>query len=400
MSNSVKIPVSDIQLGMKIKIPSAWKDHPFFRSSIRVKTAKELHVIKGLSLPYVYLLDGHYQTQDLKRESSTAESPAPLPEQSIFDPSKEIKQAIQRSQKRFSFNIDENQIIQNKMLTDPEGAYRLSTAVVEQLYQHLTEAEDTRLCSVRKPEAHRDVSQHCVSVAVISMILAKTIGLSEEQIRDVAQGALIHDYGKSKVPDSIVRKTGELTKSEKNFLNLHPTYGVNILKPQGVWSDAVLSIVGSHHEYIDGSGFPQQLKGDQIPITTQVVSLANEFDILLNDPKFSSSKLALGYLYKYGAKRHAPELLAALIKIIGVFPPGTIVKLQDGSFAKVLVNKNHSNFPDVISRTASGKQTKMRCLESEQVAIESVVSKDDLEENVLHSLGGDQAVSFYFCAES
>ncbi|WP_170308262.1 HD-GYP domain-containing protein [Parashewanella tropica] len=401
MPNLVKIPVSDVQLGMKVKIPTSWKDHPFFRSSIWIKTNKELQVIKGLGLPYVYLLEGHYQVteQVQKPEELSVQGKESYSEQSIFDHSKEIKQAIHKSQKRFSFNINENQVIHSKLLTDPDGAYRLSAGVADQLYQHLTETEDTHLCTVKKPESHRDVSQHCVSVAVISMLLAKVIGLSEEQIRDVAQGALVHDYGKSKVPDSIVRKTGELTNSEKNFLNLHPTYGVNILKPQGVWSEAVLSIVGSHHEFIDGSGFPKQLKGKQIPITTQVVSLANEFENLLNDSRFSSSKLALGYLYKNGSKRHDPELLAALIKTIGVFPPGTIVKLQDGCFAKVLVNKNHSNFPDVLSCTESGSKAKMRCLEDEQVAIDSVVNKGELPENVLQALGGDQAVSFYFCSE-
>ncbi|RYV03199.1 phosphohydrolase [Shewanella sp. OPT22] len=397
-SSQPEIAVSELKVGQIIKLPLSWTNHPFLRNRVILKSEVEIEMIKGLGVPYVILLDdvnsAAENEQISEQQSTETTQDEPLPE----DESKLLRKSLSVSQKRFYKSISDTKAVHSKIVTDPDGAYRLSASTVEALLADMLEVDKPYLTLVEGNDTSVSINQHCVSVAVVSMLMARLLKVDQDLIRDIALGSLLHDYGKFKVPDSILRKKDELTVSERNFYNLHPNYGVNVLKDQEYISKVALHIIGHHHEYLDGSGYPDKLKEKQIPLSTQIVSLVNQFDNLLSDVRFPTPQIALGHLFKNGAKKHSPNLISALVKIMGIYPPGTLVKLSDNSVGKVMITNEQVKKPSVLCCKVDGSDASLKTLSKEDIEIVKVITVDDLSSEAKTSIKATSPISFYFTA--
>lgn len=134
---------------------------------------------------------------------------------------------------------------------------------------------------------------HCERLAQLSVGLGQRVGLPEEQIVALRRGGIVHDIGKVAVPDSILLKRGPLTKQEWRIMRRHPAVGERICAPLKSFR-LVLPIIRSHHEKFDGSGYPDELAGEAIPLTARIMQLADVFDALTTQrpykPAFSNDQ--------------------------------------------------------------------------------------------------------------
>lgn len=121
---------------------------------------------------------------------------------------------------------------------------------------------------------------HSLNVSVYAICLGKHLGLSEKDLEELGTSALLHDIGKSKVDSKIINKDGKLTQKEFELVQEHPALGWNILVKLGIKNKNILSGVRNHHEKIDGSGYPDSLKGDNISLFAKVIAICDVFDAL------------------------------------------------------------------------------------------------------------------------
>ena len=133
---------------------------------------------------------------------------------------------------------------------------------------------------VEAKDAYTD--NHTRRVADLAIALGKKVSLSPEQLRNVEVGAMIHDIGKVATPESILNKPGALTSEEFEVMKSHPEAGAKIIKPITALGKAS-ELVLSHHEKLDGSGYPQGLLAEAISIETRIVTIADIFDALYTD---------------------------------------------------------------------------------------------------------------------
>lgn len=387
-----QIPVSQMVIGLTVKLPLSWTSHPFFRSKVKLEQQVQIEMIKGLDVDFVYVIDGH----DLLPVIETpVEIEQPQEEQvQEVDYRPLAKKSMRVSQQRFVRAVNDSRTVFGKVVSDPEGAYREAATLVEELVEHLYESETPHLTLVGSGEADMSVTQHGISVAVLAMMIAHTLSLTKKEVRDIALGSLFHDIGKLKVPEDIRRKRGELTDVEANFLKKHPNFGFDMLKRSGLYPDAMLDIVLHHHEFIDGSGFPDGLNEVKLLITTQVVSLANDYETLLS--KYHTPQIALGILFKNHSSKHSDKLISVLVKILGIYPPGTIVRLTDDAIAKVMMTTADVKQPHVWSCDTSGDEACFRFLINEDVQVKEVIKLDELSEGAIKTLQANNSISFYF----
>ncbi len=120
---------------------------------------------------------------------------------------------------------------------------------------------------------------HCNRLANYGTMLSEEIGLSEDEIRSVRRGGILHDIGKLAIQDSILLKPGPLTSEELEIIQTHPQAGEKICRPLQTMED-VLPIIRHHQERYDGSGYPDGLKGDEIPVGARIVSMVDAYDAL------------------------------------------------------------------------------------------------------------------------
>jgi putative nucleotidyltransferase with HDIG domain len=380
-------------IGLTVKLPLSWTNHPFFRSKVKLEQQVQIEMIKGLDVSFVYVIDGHDLLPKTDEPVEIEQPEEVVLEEIDYRPL--AKKSMRVSQQRFVKSVNDSRTVFGKIVSDPEGAYREAATLVEDLVEHLYETETPQLTLVGSGEVDVSVTQHGLSVAVLAMMIAYTLSLPKKDIRDIALGSLFHDIGKLKVPESIRRKKrADLTAHEINFLKIHPNVGYDMLNRTGLFPQAMLDIVLHHHEFIDGSGFPDHLTEAKILLNTQIVSLANDYETLLFQHR--TPQIALGILFKTHSGKHAENLIAVLVKILGIYPPGTIVHLTDDSVAKVMMTTADVKQPHVWSCNVSGGESSLRFLINEDVQVHDVIKLEALTDGAVKTLQAYRPISFYF----
>jgi putative nucleotidyltransferase with HDIG domain len=159
---------------------------------------------------------------------------------------------------------------------------------------------------------------HCERVATYAVRLAQALGLDEGELTTVRLGAYLHDVGKVRVPHEIINKPGKLTNEEFAVMKMHPEYGVELLASiEFPWD--IKPIIRSHHERYDGSGYPDRLRGDEIPLNAQIIGIADVYDALTTTRSYRGAMThdeAVAEIRR--CEQHwKPEVLAGFLEVIG-----------------------------------------------------------------------------------
>lgn len=181
---------------------------------------------------------------------------------------------------------------------------------------------------------------HAINVMVLSIMVGKEMGLSEQRLKNLGTGALCHDVGKLKIEKKYWRKSlDKMSNSEKELVKLHPKYGVEIVSATAPIPQDVYDIIYQHHERFLGGGFPLGIKGEKINELTKIVTICNIYDKLCNpyDPQKAMSPFeALKYMFLECETILDFKVFDLFIKTLGFYPPGTVVMLNNEMIGKVM----------------------------------------------------------------
>jgi putative nucleotidyltransferase with HDIG domain len=199
----------------------------------------------------------------------------------------------------------------------------LITAQRDQLSQSAQDLEAAYVSTVRVLTAAIDARDdytlgHSTRVAQIAVALGREVGLSREEIEDLEVACLFHDVGKIKIPDSILLKQGRLDCSEQREMQRHPEYGAEILAKASSLLKYIPA-VRSHHEWYDGTGYPDGLKGDGIPLPAAIISLADVFDAMTSDRPYRralSEEEARRKIAELAGVQFEPGLTSSYIRLL------------------------------------------------------------------------------------
>lgn len=174
---------------------------------------------------------------------------------------------------------------------------------------------------------------HSVNVCILSLITGVKMGLNQLRMRDLGVGALLHDIGKTTIPEELIKKPTSLTVEEFEIVKQHTVTGFNILKSDVNVSTTSAYVAFGHHERYDGSGYPNGAKGEDIHQFARIVAIADVFDALTSDrvyrKKYKTHEAA-EYLTTASNQLFDPEILECFIKNIAYYAIGTSVLLDSG----------------------------------------------------------------------
>lgn len=180
---------------------------------------------------------------------------------------------------------------------------------------------------------------HSVSTAVYSILIGQEVGLSRDELYDLALGAVLHDVGKVKLDPRILFKEGRLTDAEYDAIRCHPRYSYEILRYCRNMSNEAKMVAFTHHERLNGTGYPQGLTGAKLGKFSRIVAAADVFDALSTNrcyrKKWSTNKVA-DFMTKYAGTEFDETMVAALLKKIAIYPNGSEVLLSDGHLGLVV----------------------------------------------------------------
>lgn len=181
--------------------------------------------------------------------------------------------------------------------------------------------------------------EHSVNVCILSLIMGIGLDFDLDKLRDLGNGAIMHDIGKLCIPMEILKKPSQLTVAEFEEIKKHTILGYEILKRSGNISLSSAYIAFGHHERYDGSGYPLQLKNDNIQIFARIVAVADVYDALTSDRVYRK-KLKSNEVYEYitslGANQFDPLVIESFVKYVTIYPVGTGVLLNNKERALVM----------------------------------------------------------------
>ncbi len=188
---------------------------------------------------------------------------------------------------------------------------------------------------------------HSINVTVVSVMIGMCLFYSQEKLRDLGLGVLLHDIGKTQIPSEILTKPAKLTKEEYEIIKKHTWHGFEILRANPEIKITSAHVALQHHERYDGSGYPRRLKGRRILEFARIASIADVYDALSNDRCYRR-KLPAHEVYEHLLTQTGihfdSNILDRFIQKIALYPQGTKVRLNDGKTGYVI--KQNSMSPE------------------------------------------------------
>ncbi|MBA5690353.1 HD-GYP domain-containing protein [Rugamonas apoptosis] len=362
-----KIQVIDLRLGMFLHaFDSSWLSTPFWRSKFLLDdpaVLKQAHD-SGITTCWIDLARGDDEAPP------APPAPPPAPEPTPFE--RELQQAAAlcaqaREATRSMFRearlgnaIDVGQC----------------TDLVDELARSVTRNPGALISLARLKNKDDYTYMHSVAVCALMIGLGQHLGLDEAACREAGLAGLLHDLGKAGIPLEILNKPGKLTDEEFAAMRSHPRHGYDLLREGGAVSAGVGDVCLHHHEKMDGSGYPDRLPGSDISLLARMGAVCDVYDAITSNRPYKAgwdpSESVARMLEWQG--HFDPVVLAAFVKLLGIYPVGTLVRLNSQRLA-IVTEQNSGALTKPIVKAFYSLRTKSR-IEPVRIDLSLATAKD------------------------
>jgi len=359
------IDVGALRVGLYVYLDLGWMQHPFAVNSFKITSQEQIDSIVKLGLNRIRW----------SPENSDPEIPATMPDalnakgdtqqrntlsQTATTIAAAIADGAQRRrrllvQQREALAVCENGFADanrayratlEAVPVRPEAARTQAEQAVANMVGQLLEHDESAI-RLLSENAGEKASLHAVNVAALSLLLGKQLGHDPATLVELGLGALLHDVGKLALPERLRWQDA----GEQELYETHVAHGIAYSRTMHL-GDVALAIVAQHHELADGSGFPEQLGGAAIHPLARIVALVNRYDKLSNAANPAEALTpheTMSLIYARMRGHYDSGVMMPFIRMMGVYPPGSVIELSDGRFALVVsVNARRPLRPQII----------------------------------------------------
>ena len=341
------IPVDDLKPGVYVHdLRCGWFDHPFARGRFLITDAKTLAQIRGLGVRQVEVdtTRGLDPSPEPLAEAPPAEPVAPVENPPPQRCSLDFQPVSVREERGIAMAVRHEAVgtivqIMNQVRFGRPVEPDQAEAVVEKMLASVFRNQDAllSLCLIRDKDYY--TFEHSVSVAVLAMAMGRALEFDPKTLKGLGMGALLHDIGKARVPSEILNKPGKLSDQEFRIIKQHVVHSRGILEQMPGVSEVALQAAAEHHERYDGSGYPNGLVGEQISIYGRVMALCDVYDAFTADRCYRGAEEPGGVMKRmleWGGSHFEASLVHQFIRCVGIYPVGTLVRMQSGRLAVVV----------------------------------------------------------------
>jgi putative nucleotidyltransferase with HDIG domain len=252
------------------------------------------------------------------------------------------REAYGRCDKQFTGSMAAVKNLMRNLFSRPQESVEQARTLIVNLVDSLLAEKDVLLHLMNAKSGDEGAYYHALNVTMLALMLAREAGLSADEMCALGLGCLLHDMGKERVPSQILLKKAEWTTAERNFYRQHVVYGVELAEKLPNLPAGAMEVIALHHEMLDGSGFPGAFSANRIGKMARIAAIANSFDNACNrvNPADSLAPAqALSVMFKRDRAKYDAGLMQLFVRCLGVYPPGSIVRLNNEAIALV-VNVN------------------------------------------------------------
>jgi len=279
---------------------------------------------------------GDITAEDLSTEEPPAEEPEK--KEAIKFSISDVRQNSSPYRK-YKTLIDKANALFTALKAGNDIGMRFVDNITVQLLQDLRDNKDNFVGFILGGEVSgHELAKSSVNTAILSALTAQELKLPNHKINNIVSGALLHDVGMLRLSKGITEKKGGLSEAELEQIKSHPLHTSKIVTKELFGPHEVNLVALQHHERWDGQGYPDKLRGQAIDIGARIVSVADAFEAMVSKKSYRDSIIgyqAIKNLMSDNERRFDPAVIIAFTKIMGIYPIGSIVRLNDGSLARV-----------------------------------------------------------------
>jgi putative nucleotidyltransferase with HDIG domain len=390
-----RIRVEQLQVGMHLKeFCGSWIDHPFWRTGFVIKDSKDIELIlaskisevmidcsKGLDVPEGAPVVSEIEDTAVATQSEPSETvPTKSPQETTPVPARqEVERAARICQQAKAAVISMFEEVRMGKAVDVGGARQL----VEDITDSVSRNPGAIISLARLKTADDYTYMHSVAVCAMMVALAKRLGMDEVQTRHCGMAGLLHDVGKVAMPSEVLNKPGKLSDAEFDIMRTHPTEGYKMLMASSGVDAVSLDVVLHHHEKMDGSGYPEKLKGDEISLYAKMGAVCDVYDAITSNRPYK-----LGWDPAESLRRMAewnghfdPTVFQAFVKSMGIYPVGSLVRLTSGRIG-VVTEQSVKSLTMPLIKVFFSTKSNMRVVPvmvdlSQPTTLEKIIRRED-----------------------
>lgn len=399
------IDIADLRIGLYVYVDLGWMSHPFPLSSFKIQSPEQIATLRTLGIERIRYSPEKSDAEHIPDETKNI-APAPSSPQDL---QRQQRKALLGSQNA-SLKACERQYSQaskiyrqvlEQAVAQPDKARAQALALIEEVKGQLQGLEESSIRLLSEQIGDR-ASQHSINVLVLSLLLGNAFGMTEPDLQELGIGALLHDIGKHELPNRLRWDDEQFTSAEKKLYQEHVNYGIALGKKMELPGAALLCIA-QHHEATNGSGYPLHLANERISPLARIVTLTNQYDNLCN-PGHPSAALtpheALSTLFTQMKGCFDSKTMNVFIRMMGVYPPGSVVQLTDDRYAMVVsVNSSRPLKPHLIVYDPQVPKEEALVIDLEQRAdlgVRRSIKPVQLPRQVMEYLSPRQHICYFF----
>jgi len=355
----VKIDVNDLEHGMFVsELDRPWTETPFLLQGVLIESREDVAEFQRLC-KYVYV-DVERSREIIAPKLRTLS--AKLPSEDKPKSNDITLQVVEREQETFRKELKVARKIHHRtrgyidqLLDDVRLGNSLDTdtarELVGEIADSISRSPNAMLWLTHMKKRDEYTSIHCMNVCILAVTFGRTLGLERKQLDMLGLGALLHDIGKMSVPLEILNKPGRLTDEEFEIIKTHSMSGYNLLRQKKDMPGEVLDIVRSHHERINGRGYPDGLTADFIGLLVQITSIVDVYDAITSDRCYHDGIAphdALKNMFDWAGENFDADLVENFIKCLGIYPIGSMVELNTGHIGIVVSASEKARLRPII----------------------------------------------------
>lgn len=343
-----KISVKQLVVGMHLKeFCGSWMEHPFWRTAFVITDPRDIESILASSIKEVWIDSSKGRDVEAGETAiSEAESDVQVEAQLKIAAQEQRQTAAVSASVEFaraakicaqSKRAVASMFQEARMgkAVDTDGAQKL----VEEISDSISRNPGALISLARLKTADDYTYMHSVAVCALMIALSKQLKLDEKLTRSAGIAGLLHDLGKALMPMDVLNKPGKLTDEEFAIIKTHPEEGHKLLLGSTGADEMALDVVLHHHEKTDGSGYPKRLKDSEISLYAKMGAVCDVYDAITSnrpykagwDPAESLRKMA-----EWADGHFDQTVFQAFVKSLGIYPVGSLVRLNSGRLGIVI----------------------------------------------------------------
>ncbi|HKT32916.1 MAG TPA: HD-GYP domain-containing protein [Gammaproteobacteria bacterium] len=357
-----KVSTADLEVGMYVtRLDRPWTDTPFLFQGFFIGSQDDIDELRRLC-QYVYIdPERHYEELPRIKARGTGNYSAVTQVTSVNLSTSRVDSRNERANRTVSASphsmeeelpagkqaYDEANHAMHEMITKLEADGRLdvqlAVVAVEPMVESVLRNPDAMIWLTRMKRHHDYMYTHSVSSAIWGIAFARHLGLNKAGLREIGLGCMLFDVGKVRLPRELLSKPDKLSASEWQVVRNHVDYSLNLLEGASEVTRATQDLVRWHHERHDGSGYPDGLKENEIPMSAKIAGMVDSYDAITTARPYShlrSPYEAVREIYTWRGTLFQSEVVEQFMQVVGVFPTGSLVELNDGSVAVVLAQND------------------------------------------------------------